>query len=129
MIPTVYSGSAYLTARAFLLYPRVVPGQPTAVVLNAVTKSEENVNNNRWVLSSVMYTNQNENIEFESGIYDIVAKVSLRQTPFQVMIYLPCNSDARRSWPFNPVYTKKAQFTMNPNLHSWVTFSTYVQYI
>lgn len=80
MIPTVYPGSAYLTARAFLLYPRIVPGRPTALVLDAVTKSEENVNNNRWVLSSVIYTKENEDIEFESGIYDIVAKVSFRET-------------------------------------------------
>ena len=77
MTTPVYLGSADLTATVFLESPRPLQGHPTAIVFDAIIKTEESALNRRLVLGMFVYDTNRGHGGFLTGLHDISATVCL----------------------------------------------------
>ena len=102
-MPTL-PGSSYLSTRALLECPRTIVGHSTGLVVDAIITTTEPVNDSRIAICSLILIRDNENMEFVSGVYDIVAKVHyivpLASPRFHTILFSPF-----RLFPFAPPHT------------------------
>lgn len=75
MTTPVYLGSARLTGTVFLDSPRPLPDHPTAIVFDAIIKTEESELNHRLVMGMFVYDSNGEYSDFRTGLHDISATV------------------------------------------------------
>jgi hypothetical protein len=75
MTPPLFPGSAHLDTQVFLDSPRSLQGEPNAMVLDAIIKTEESAQNRTLVLSAFVYKDKDEDCAFIPGLYDIFASV------------------------------------------------------
>lgn len=70
-----FPGSGYISTHAVLECPHTIDGDSGAFVVDAVISTAKSVNNSRAIVCSLVLIMSGEDMEFTSGVYDIIAKV------------------------------------------------------
>ncbi|KAH9013490.1 hypothetical protein EDB84DRAFT_1568618 [Lactarius hengduanensis] len=71
----LHPGTAYLSSRALLEYPRALPGHSNVIIFDAVIRPTQPTLNVPTICCSLQYTKRQSEEALETGIYEIFAKI------------------------------------------------------